>query len=228
MITGGKLIALLDQHDKTGHDLVRYVCGGLPIFCEDGFHINLAGLLSDFLEIFKQDIEMSFGDVGETFLEIKSEISSLLYKHESITGTISHSELVSILDCHGTETLSDLLLAEGCYYFERKDVERFINADDEISADTDTKNIPPYLDPKHPAYSSELAVAVKAWIAVYVNGWGETSHNESTRVEEFVTAEYRKKSWQNRGSVTLEAALSRIKTVTRPDTKMRGGRSSKG
>ncbi len=86
---------------------------------------------------------------------------------------------------------------------------------------------PPYLDPKHPDYSTELAASVSAWLGMYENKIIELKKDlsEKNQIEEWVRAKFNKQLEKRYGQI--ESALGRISTVVNPDNKKKKGRPLK-
>jgi len=74
---------------------------------------------------------------------------------------------------------------------------------------------PPYLNPHHDYYSKELAVAVKAWVALFADGSFEKGYK---------TPRQHIERWLRAGKFDLdENAEQRIATLVNPKTSKKGG-----
>ena len=74
---------------------------------------------------------------------------------------------------------------------------------------------PPYLNPNHDFYSKELAVAVKAWVALFADGSFERGYS---------TPRQHIERWLRAGKFVLdENAKQRIATLVNPKKSKKGG-----
>ena len=74
---------------------------------------------------------------------------------------------------------------------------------------------PPYLNPNHDFYSNELAVAVKAWVALFADGRFERGYS---------TPRQHIERWLRAGNFDLdENAKQRIATLVNPKKSKKGG-----
>jgi hypothetical protein len=74
---------------------------------------------------------------------------------------------------------------------------------------------PPYLNPNHDFYSKELAVAVKAWVALFADGSFERGYS---------TPRQHIERWLRAGKFDLdENAKQRIATLVNPKKSKKGG-----
>jgi hypothetical protein len=74
---------------------------------------------------------------------------------------------------------------------------------------------PPYLNPHHDYYSKELAIAVRAWVAIFADGSFERGHR---------TPRQHVERWLRAGKLDLdENAEQRIATLVNPKTSKKGG-----
>ena len=78
-----------------------------------------------------------------------------------------------------------------------------------------TGDTPPYLNPNHEFYSKELAVAVRAWVALFADGSFERGYR---------TRRQHVERWLRVGKCDLdENAIQRIATLVNPKTSKKGG-----
>jgi hypothetical protein len=78
-----------------------------------------------------------------------------------------------------------------------------------------TGDAPPYLNPNHDFYSKELAIAVRAWVALFADGSFEKGYK---------TPRQHIESWLRAGKFDLDDnAEQRIATLVNPKTSKKGG-----
>ncbi len=78
-----------------------------------------------------------------------------------------------------------------------------------------TGDTPPYLNPNHDFYSEELAIAVRAWVALFADGSFEKGYK---------TPRQHIERWLRAGKFDLdENAEQRIATLVNPKTSKKGG-----
>jgi len=94
-----------------------------------------------------------------------------------------------------------------------------------------TTTLQPYSDPKHPRYSSELDAAIRVWEAMFVQGKFDPTdkqYNLNTQIELWLYNWFNKRKIKfNRGTVTMDSAVKRIRTLVSEDEKIGGGRPKK-
>ncbi len=104
-------------------------------------------------------------------------------------------------------------VARGIHFVTAEEAERFSRAHAlTLRSIGDT---PPYLNPNHDFYSKELAVAVKAWVALFADGSFERG---------FSTPRQHIERWLRAGKFDLdENAKQRIATLVNPKKSKKGG-----
>ncbi len=104
-------------------------------------------------------------------------------------------------------------VARGIHFVTAEEAERFSRAHAlTLRSIGDT---PPYLNPNHDFYSKELAVAVKAWVALFADGCFERG---------FSTPRQHIERWLRAGKFDLdENAKQRIATLVNPKKSKKGG-----
>jgi hypothetical protein len=104
-------------------------------------------------------------------------------------------------------------VARGIHFVTAEEAERFSRAHAlTLRSIGDT---PPYLNPNHDFYSKELAVAVKAWVALFADGSFERGYS---------TPRQHIERWLRAGKFDLdENAMQRIATLVNPKTSKKGG-----
>ena len=101
----------------------------------------------------------------------------------------------------------------GVHFVSAEEAERFSREHAlTLKSSSDT---PPYLNPNHDFYSKELAVAVKAWVALFADGSFERGYS---------TPRQHIERWLRAGNFDLdENAKQRIATLVNPKKSKKGG-----
>ncbi len=104
-------------------------------------------------------------------------------------------------------------VARGVHFVTQEEAERFSREHAlTLKSSSDT---PPYLNPNHDFYSTELAIAVKAWMELFADGSFDPGGK---------TIRQRIELWLSAQRLGLkENAEQRIASVVNPDTKKGGG-----
>ncbi len=104
-------------------------------------------------------------------------------------------------------------VARGIHFVTAEEAKRFSRAHAlTLRSIGDT---PPYLNPNHDFYSKELAVAVKAWVALFADGSFERGYS---------TPRQHIERWLRAGKFDLdENAKQRIATLVNPKKSKKGG-----
>jgi len=104
-------------------------------------------------------------------------------------------------------------VARGIHFVTAEEAKRFSRAHAlTLRSIGDT---PPYLNPNHDFYSKELAVAVKAWVALFADGSFERGYS---------TPRQHIERWLRAGNFDLdENAKQRIATLVNPKKSKKGG-----
>jgi hypothetical protein len=104
-------------------------------------------------------------------------------------------------------------VARGVHFVSQEEAERFSR--EHALTLKSTGDTPPYLNPHHDFYSKELAVAVKAWVALFADGSFEKGYK---------TPRQHIERWLRAGKFDLdENAEQRIATLVNPKTSKKGG-----
>lgn len=104
------------------------------------------------------------------------------------------------------------------FHYHQNDVLKYIEGEGYRRA-AKNKEDPPYLNPGHPYYSTELATAVRTWLAMY-NGSKEFDKYKTHKqqIEDYLLSS---------DSNLSERAIERIATVVNPDPRKRKPRTSR-
>lgn len=78
-------------------------------------------------------------------------------------------------------------------------------------------DIPPYLDPSNPNYSTELATAVNAWVTVN-NGFGNPNATFKQRIIQALEESHPEWDFELNSSGKYTKEVDRISTICNPDT----------
>ncbi len=102
----------------------------------------------------------------------------------------------------------------GDHFVTAEELQRFKNRHCEFDAQQ-IRDLAPYLDPQHEYYSSTLDDAVRAWLALFVDGGYERGRKPMIPIiEEWL--------WLNT-SIESKNAIKKIATLINPDTTSRAG-----
>ncbi len=104
-------------------------------------------------------------------------------------------------------------VARGVHFVTQEEAERFSR--EHALTLKSTGDTPPYLNPNHDFYSEELAIAVRAWVALFADGSFEKGYKTPRQhIERWLTA----------GKFDLdENAKQRIATLVNPKKSKKGG-----
>ncbi len=118
------------------------------------------------------------------------------------------------LDDHETVTLAEPVeVLRGVLYVTAEEFRRF--RDKHGSAAGRTEGIPPYLDSSHSLQSSQLAIAIQAWLALFVSGeFDPKGRAVKQRIEEWLAKNHRELSAN---------ARENIATLINPEIYKEGG-----
>lgn len=140
MITGKKLLDLLDQEDKTDRDLIRYVCNGLQAYTVNQTPIDSIWLvLSGLREAIKETRlpgSGHYGDISPSSSFARDYHNDL--KKLSLKSPRTFDDIRDTLIPRDMDLLARFLLDR---YFERQDVERFIKTEIQEGMMTPDKSI---------------------------------------------------------------------------------------
>ncbi len=104
-------------------------------------------------------------------------------------------------------------VARGAHYVTAEEAERFSN--EHALTLRSSAEVPPYLNANHKSYSTELAIAVKAWMALFADGHSERgSKTPRQKIERWLRA---------RKFDLKDNAKERIASLVNPDTAKGGG-----
>ncbi len=104
-------------------------------------------------------------------------------------------------------------VARGAHYVTAEEAERFSN--EHALTLRSSAEVPPYLNANHKSYSTELAIAVKAWMALFADGSFEPGNR---------TPRQKIVRWLRASKFGLETnAEQRIATLVNPDPAKVGG-----
>ena len=104
-------------------------------------------------------------------------------------------------------------VARGIHFVTADEAERFCR--EHALTLKSTGDAPPYLNPNHDFYSKELAIAVRAWVALFADGSFEKGYK---------TPRQHIESWLRAGKFDLDDnAEQRIATLVNPKTSKKGG-----
>ena len=104
-------------------------------------------------------------------------------------------------------------VARGVHFVTQEEAERFSR--EHALTLKSTGDTPPYLNPNHDFYSEELAIAVRAWVALFADGSFEKGYK---------TPRQHIERWLRAGKFDLdENAEQRIATLVNPKTSKKGG-----
>ncbi len=104
-------------------------------------------------------------------------------------------------------------VARGVHFVSQEEAERFSR--EHALTLKSTGDTPPYLNRNHDFYSKELAIAVRAWVALFADGSFEKGYK---------TPRQHIERWLRAGKFDLdENAEQRIATLVNPKTSKKGG-----
>ena len=104
-------------------------------------------------------------------------------------------------------------VARGVHFVTQEEAERFSR--EHALTLKSTGDTPPYLNPNHDFYSEELAIAVKAWVALFADGSFEKGKK---------TPRQHVEHWLRAGKFKIkDNAKQRIATLVNPTTAKDGG-----
>ncbi len=104
-------------------------------------------------------------------------------------------------------------VARGVHFVTQEEAKRFSR--EHALTLKSTGDTPPYLNPNHDFYSEELAIAVRAWVALFADGSFEKGYK---------TPRQHIERWLRAGKFDLdENAEQRIATLVNPKTSKKGG-----
>ena len=104
-------------------------------------------------------------------------------------------------------------VARGIHFVTAEEAERFSN--EHALTLRSSADVPPYLNENHKCYSTELAIAVKAWMALFADGKSEQGSK---------TPRQKIETWLRVRKFGLETnAEQRIASLVNPDPAKKGG-----
>ena len=249
MITGDKLLDFLKKHGKNDRDLLEYVLNGLKTYYASGKRIHpinvmlvrhkfkLETILREhdracLPELLPQDtlerrllVRRSVG--GPSILEQKQKQDSQRLErarelHQRISLILDkqrqgiQTEVKEFEEAFSWEPMAGIAKELVKYHYHQNDVLKYIEGYPRAAKN---KEDPPYLNPGHPYYSTELATAVRTWLAMY-NGSKEFDKYKTHKqqIEDYLLSS---------DSNLSERAIERIATVVNPDPRKRKPRTSR-
>jgi len=249
VITGDKLLDFLRKHGKNDRDLLEYVLNGLKTYNASGKRIypikamlvrrksELKIILREhdytsLPELLPQDtlerrllVRRSVGDPSileqkqkqdperlERARELHQRISLILDKQRQGIQT----EVKEFEEAFSWEPMTGIAKELVKYHYHQNDVLKYIEG---YRRAAKNKEDPPYLNPGHPYYSTELATAVRTWLAM---------HNGNKEFDKYKTHKQQIEDYLLSSDSNLsERAIERIATVVNPVSQKRKSRTRK-